>query len=84
MEQYLNNDELANVICNDDFISSASKNSYFVVKPYKDKNGITEDAIYLMIPYNGKEYIAAVSTPRRIDYIANKRFNPDRRSYNEW
>lgn len=84
MEQYLNNDELANVICNDDFISSASKNSYFVVKPYKDKNGVTEDAIYLIIPYNGKEYIAAVSTSRRIDYIANKRFNPDRRSYNEW
>ena len=84
MDKYLNNDDLARVICEPDFINEASKNAYFVVRPYNNPNGNVEDAIYMIIPYKGKEYVAAVSTANRIDYLANKRFNPDRRSYNEW
>ena len=84
MEQYLNNDDLAIAICEPGFIDSANKNSSFVVKPYVDKNGKQSDAIYLTIPYNGKQYIAAISSPERIDYLANKRFNADKRSFQEW
>lgn len=84
MEQYLNNDDLAIAICEPGFIDSANKNSSFVVKPYVDKNGKQSDAIYLTIPYNGKQYVAAISSPERIDYLANKRFNADKRSFQEW
>ena len=78
MEEYLNNDELAEVTTNPDFIAEVSGTAYIEVRPYRNPDtGQTEDAIYVIMPYKGKNYIAAIRTLEGLkSYLYGKRNNP--------
>ena len=78
MEQYANNEELAEVSTESGFTQAANNASEFVIKPYRDPNtGKVTDAIYLIIPYNGKNYIASIqevnSLQRYLNNLQGKR-----------
>lgn len=78
MEQYANNEELAEVSTEPGFARAANNASEFVVKPYRDPNtGKVTDSIYLIIPYNGKNYIASIqeinSLQRYLNNLQGKR-----------
>lgn len=71
MENYLNNKEFSEISAKPDFITEVTKNGvHFEVKPY-NRDGVTEDAIYAIFNYRGKEYVAAVRT--EIGLAANRR-----------
>lgn len=78
MEKYANNEELAEVSTESGFTQAANNASEFVIKPYHDPNtGKVTDAIYLIIPYNGKKYIASIqevnSLQRYLNNLQGKR-----------
>ena len=78
MEKYANNEELAEVSTESGFAQAANNASEFVIRPYHDPNtGKVTDAIYLIIPYNGKKYIASIqevnSLQRYLNNLQGKR-----------
>lgn len=63
MEEYLNDDDLALVSANQDFVPEVMKNGvHFEVKSYTDPNGVTSPAIYAIFEYKGKKYAGAIKT----------------------
>ena len=60
MEEYLNNEALSEVSTNPDFISTVLPNAEVVVRPYTNDKGQTTPAIYVTLPYKGKNYIASI------------------------
>lgn len=63
MEGYLNDVDLADVVTNPDFLSETHDGMEIVVRPYLNpRTNKYEDAVYLILPYKGKNYIAALST----------------------
>lgn len=76
MEQYLNNEEFAEVTGQPDFIKEVTKNGVrIVVKPYTKDDGTTTDAIYALFNYKGKEYIASIKTIEGLYARGNRAFN---------
>lgn len=76
MEQYLNNEEFAEVTGQPDFIKEVTKNGVrIVVRPYTKDNGTTTDAIYALFNYKGKEYIASIKTIEGLYARGNRAFN---------
>lgn len=76
MEQYLNNEEFAEVTGQPDFIKEVTKNGVrIVVRPYTKDDGTTTDAIYALFNYKGKEYIASIKTIEGLYARGNKAFN---------
>ena len=74
MEEYANNDELAEVSTDPDFVSEVSHTAYLEVRPYHNPDtGQTEDAIYVVMPYKGKNYVAALSRLESLsNYLSNR------------
>lgn len=63
MEEYLNDVDLADVVTNPDFLSETHDGMEIVVRPYLNpRTNKYEDAVYLILPYKGKNYITALST----------------------
>ena len=81
-ENYLNNEALAEISTETDFIEQALRTAEFIVTKYNRKGNV-EDAIYMTFTYNGKKYITNVTSFDRIDSLANRRFG-NNRSYAEW
>lgn len=76
MEQYLNNEEFAEVTGQPDFIKEVTKNGVrIVVRPYTKDDGTTTDAIYALFNYKGKEYIASIKTIEGLYARGNRAFN---------
>lgn len=76
MEQYLNNEEFAEVTGQPDFIKEVTKNGVrIVVRPYTKDDGTTTDAIYALFNYKGKEYIASIKTIEGMYARGNRAFN---------
>ena len=76
MEQYLNNEEFAEVTGQPDFIKEVTKNGvHIVVRPYTKDDGTTTDAIYALFNYKGKEYIASIKTIEGLYARGNRAFN---------
>ena len=76
MEQYLNNEEFAEVTGQPDFIKEVTKNGVrIVVRPYTKDDGTTTDAIYALFNYKGKEYIANIKTIEGLYARGNRAFN---------
>lgn len=76
MEQYLNNEEFAEVTGQPDFIKEVTKNGVrIVVRPYTKDDGTTTDAIYALFNYKGKEYIASIKTIEGLYSRGNRAFN---------
>lgn len=76
MEQYLNNEEFAEVTGQPDFIKEVTKNGVrIVVRPYTKDSGTTTDAIYALFNYKGKEYIASIKTIEGLYARGNRAFN---------
>lgn len=76
MEQYLNNEEFAEVTGQPDFIKEITKNGVrIVVRPYTKDDGTTTDAIYALFNYKGKEYIASIKTIEGLYARGNRAFN---------
>lgn len=76
MEQYLNNEEFAEVTGQPDFIKEVTKNGVrIVVRPYTKYDGTTTDAIYALFNYKGKEYIASIKTIEGLYARGNRAFN---------
>lgn len=76
MEQYLNNEEFAEVTGQPDFIKEVAKNGVrIVVRPYTKDDGTTTDAIYALFNYKGKEYIASIKTIEGLYARGNRAFN---------
>ena len=76
MEQYLNNEEFAEVTGQPDFIKEVTKNGVrIVVRPYTKDDGTTTDAIYALFNYKGKEYIASIKTIEGLYARGNIAFN---------
>lgn len=76
MEQYLNNEEFAEVTGQPDFIKEVTKNGVrIVVRPYTKNDGTTTDAIYALFNYKGKEYIASIKTIEGLYARGNRAFN---------
>lgn len=76
MEQYLNNEEFAEVTGQPDFIKEVTKNGVrIVVRPYTKGDGTTTDAIYALFNYKGKEYIASIKTIEGLYARGNRAFN---------
>lgn len=76
MEQYLNNEEFAEVTGQPDFIKEVTKNGVrIVVRPYTKDDGTTTDAIYALFNYKGKEYIASIKTIEGLYARGNRVFN---------
>lgn len=76
MEQYLNNEEFAEVTGQPDFIKEVIKNGVrIVVRPYTKDDGTTTDAIYALFNYKGKEYIASIKTIEGLYARGNRAFN---------
>lgn len=75
MEQYLNNEEFAEVTGQPDFIKEVTKNGVrIVVRPYTKNDGTTTDAIYALFNYKGKEYIASIKTIEGLYARGNRAF----------
>ena len=64
MEEYLNNDEFADVSTAPDFLEEVTRNGVeIVVRPYIHREGATpEEAIYVLFKYKDKKYVATVQT----------------------
>lgn len=76
MEQYLNNEEFAEVTGQPDFIKEVTKNGVrIVVRQYTKDDGTTTDAIYALFNYKGKEYIASIKTIEGLYARGNRAFN---------
>lgn len=76
MEQYLNNEEFAEVTGQPDFIKEVTKNGVrIVVRPYTKDDSTTTDAIYALFNYKGKEYIASIKTIEGLYARGNRAFN---------
>ena len=76
MEQYLNNEEFAEVTGQPDFIKEVTKNGVrIVVRQYTKDDGTTTDAIYALFNYKGKEYIASIKTIEGLYARGNIAFN---------
>lgn len=76
MEQYLNNEEFAEVTGQPDFIKEVTKNGVrIVVRPYTKDDGTATDAIYALFNYKGKEYIASIKTIEGLYARGNRAFN---------
>lgn len=76
MEQYLNNEEFAEVTGQPDFIKEVTKNGVrIVVRPYTKDDGTTTDAIYALFNYKDKEYIASIKTIEGLYARGNRAFN---------
>lgn len=76
MEQYLNNEEFAEVTGQPDFIKEVTKNGVrIVVRSYTKDDGTTTDAIYALFNYKGKEYIASIKTIEGLYARGNRAFN---------
>lgn len=76
MEQYINNEEFAEVTGQPDFIKEVTKNGVrIVVRPYTKDDGTTTDAIYALFNYKGKEYIASIKTIEGLYARGNRAFN---------
>lgn len=76
MEQYLNNEEFAEVTGQPDFIKEVTKNGVrIVVRPYTKDDGTTTDAVYALFNYKGKEYIASIKTIEGLYARGNRAFN---------
>lgn len=76
MEQYLNNEEFAEVTGQPDFVKEVTKNGVrIVVRPYTKDDGTTTDAIYALFNYKGKEYIASIKTIEGLYARGNRAFN---------
>lgn len=76
MEQYLNNEEFAEVTGQPDFIKEVTKNGVrIVVRPYTKDDGTTTDTIYALFNYKGKEYIASIKTIEGLYARGNRAFN---------
>lgn len=76
MEQYLNNEEFAEVTGQPDFIKEVTKNGVrIVVRPYTKDDGTTTNAIYALFNYKGKEYIASIKTIEGLYARGNRAFN---------
>lgn len=76
MEQYLNNEEFAEVTGQPDFIKEVTKNGVrIVVRPYTKDDGTTTDAIYALFNYKSKEYIASIKTIEGLYARGNRAFN---------
>ena len=76
MEEYLNNEALAEVSTNPDFISEVRPNAEVVVRPYTNDKGQTSPAIYVTLPYKGKNYIASIQEVESLQRYLYKRRNP--------
>lgn len=76
MEEYLNNEALAEVSTNPDFISEVLPNAEVVVRPYTNDKGQTSPAIYVILPYKGKNYIASVQEVESLQRYLYRRRNP--------
>lgn len=76
MEQYLNNEEFAEVTGQPDFIKEVTKNGVrIVVRPYTKDDGTITDAIYALFNYKDKEYIASIKTIEGLYARGNRAFN---------
>lgn len=73
MEEYLNNEALSEVSTNPDFISTISPNAEVVVRPYTNDKGQTTPAIYVILPYKGKNYIASIQEVESLQRYLFKR-----------
>lgn len=76
MEEYLNNEALAEVSTNPDFISEVLPNAEVVVRPYTNDKGQTSPAIYVILPYKGKNYIASIQEVESLQRYLYRRRNP--------
>ena len=76
MEEYLNNEALAEVSTNPDFISEVLPNAEVVVRPYTNEQGQTSPAIYIILPYKGKNYIASIQEVESLQRYLYRRRNP--------
>ena len=76
MEEYLNNEALAEVSTNPDFLSTVLPNAEVVVRPYTDKNSRTSSAIYVILPYKGKNYIASIQEVDSLQRYLYRRSKP--------
>lgn len=76
MEEYLNNEALAEVSTNPDFISEVPPNAEVVVRPYTNDKGQTSPAIYVILPYKGKNYIASIQEVESLQRYLYRRRNP--------
>lgn len=76
MEEYLNNEALAEVSTNPDFISTVLPNAEVVVRPYTNDKGQTTPAIYVILPYKGKNYIASVQEVESLQRYLYRRRDP--------
>lgn len=76
MEEYLNNEALAEVSTNPDFISSTLPNAEVVVRPYTNEKSQTSPAIYIILPYQGKNYVASIQEIESLQRYLYKRRTP--------
>lgn len=76
MEEYLNNEALAEVSTNPDFIGEVLPNAEVVVRPYTNDKGQTSPAIYVILPYKGKNYIASIQEVESLQRYLYRRRNP--------
>ena len=76
MEEYLNNEALAEVSTNPDFISEVLPNAEVVVRPYTNDKGQTSPAIYVILPYKGKNYIASIQEVESLQRYLYRRRDP--------
>ena len=76
MEEYLNNEALAEVSTNPDFISEVLPNAEVVVRPHTNDKGQTSPAIYVILPYKGKNYIASIQEVESLQRYLYRRRNP--------
>ena len=76
MEEYLNNEALAEVSTNPDFISTVLPNAEVVVRPYTNEQGQTSPAIYVILPYKGKNYIASIQEVESLQRYLYRRRTP--------
>lgn len=79
MEEYLNDVDLADVVTNPDFLSETHEGMEIVVRPcHNPTTNRDEDAVYLILPYKGKNYIAALSTVEGMQrYLNTQRMGYD-------
>lgn len=80
MEEYLNNDDFAEISAKSDFIDKTANTTEVIVRPYVNSRGETEDAIYVTFEYDGKKYAAAIQT---VEYGLRRNFRGNRYSYEQ-
>lgn len=81
MEEYLNNDDFAEISAKPDFVESTRNTTEIVVRPYRHNNtGAVENAIYVTFEYKGKKYAAIIPT---VEYGLRRNFRSGRYSYEQ-